>query len=265
MNPSWRISKILFLIGIFILVFLIFNQSKTDLVLKIEASSNREILLSRLNGYEYEISALQKKIKEIEAYGNLQNFQYISFDQIRSKSNINSIINDDNNNLEKKNVELVIVIKSGGPKGFARRSNQRKTWLAALNSLNQSTISYFFALANHTDATQSKQIMEEMQREKDMVLFPDVENDHSKLTLKLLAVMKYVQLRYDYFHLVIVDDDTFVNPFKLIESYPKWPTQNLYSGYYKKNAPVILDTNHPNFEPFYKDSTQFPPVKFFKI
>jgi len=51
-----------------------------------------------------------------------------------------------------------------------------------------------------------------------------------------------------------------VNPFKLIESYPKWPIQNVFSGYYKNQSRVLTDPAYKNYEPHYRDLPSYPPV-----
>lgn len=166
--------------------------------------------------------------------------------------------------LKRKNVEIVIAIKSGGPKGFARREDQRKTWLSALDYLDDSQVSYFFALCNHTNENHSQLIKEEMFREKDMVVFPNIEDRYDKLTLKLLAILKHVYAHFEFRYLVIVDDDTFVNPFALFDLYQTWPKQNYYSGNHMKHSTVITNPKHRNYEPHYADSPYFPPVRKIK-
>jgi hypothetical protein len=237
------------------------NYFVSSFTVKKERSVEENNLLQKLNEYEKEILLLRRKVLEIDEYASFESYS------LMSNNNFTNVENSSKTfisllAIRKRKVEIVIAIKSGGSKGFERRAMQRKTWLSVLNLLDDSQVSYFFALANHSNSQQSDAIKIEMLENNDMIVFPNIQDGYNKLTLKLLAILKHVYAHFEFKYLVIVDDDTFVNSFLLFDLYQSWPTTNYYSGNLMKYSIVITNSQHRNYEEFYTDSPYFPPVSF---
>lgn len=136
---------------------------------------------------------------------------------------------------DKIHTELLIIVFSA-PSNNIQRTTIRNTWLSAKG---QHSFQHYFVIGTASLGSDSKKELDtENALHKDLMLLPAVSDSYSRLSLKLIAALKWSNLHANYTYLLKVDDDTFVHLDALFKLLSLQPSKRLYLGFFDGRAKV---------------------------
>lgn len=138
----------------------------------------------------------------------------------------------------KKVTAFLFVIVLTGPKNFDRRNAMRSTWLN-LTELPSIGRKFVIGTADLSSDAEIK-LNEEQSQHNDLVYLPNLKDDYSKLTLKLLYALTWMNENIEYSFLLKVDDDTFARLDIILQELNTkyFGLHNLYWGFHRGDARV---------------------------
>lgn len=117
------------------------------------------------------------------------------------------------------NLPVFIIVKTT-PNAVVRRSTMRETWLADLAADNR--VQYRFFTEEPKDS-EADALAVEARHEGDIVILNDlVQLAHRHIGPKMLRSFSWVTENYNVSHVIIVDDDTYVNVATFSSDWPTW-------------------------------------------
>ncbi|GLG94204.1 Hexosyltransferase [Gryllus bimaculatus] len=132
---------------------------------------------------------------------------------------------------------LVILILSSFD-NIQRRNVLRNAWLQWCKDME---VKYFFVIATKSiSQSNKKEINNEQDHFKDLMLLESVEDSYGRLTLKVLQAFVWLEENVKYKFTLKCDDDSFVNVqelIKLLKNYEEDP-DHLYLGFFSGHATV---------------------------
>ncbi|XP_046853307.1 beta-1,3-galactosyltransferase 6-like [Xenia sp. Carnegie-2017] len=138
----------------------------------------------------------------------------------------------------KKVTAFLFVLVLTGPKNFDRRNAMRSTWLN-LTELPSIGRKFVIGTADLSSDAEIK-LNEEQSQHNDLVYLPNLKDDYSKLTLKLLYALTWMNENIEYSFLLKVDDDTFARLDIILQELNTkyFGLHNLYWGFHRGDARV---------------------------
>ncbi|XP_069673698.1 beta-1,3-galactosyltransferase 6-like [Periplaneta americana] len=160
--------------------------------------------------------------------------------------NCNNLINGHNrtllsNKYTKSNDILLIILILTSPVNVNRRNIIRDTWLSLFN--NDTVVKHYFVIGSDNLFEDTRlRIEEEQSRYHDLMLLPNVVDNYSSLTRKILEAFLWLHNRRDNFQYMLkCDDDSFVQVDKVVSELKTRKLKSegsLYWGFFNGRAQV---------------------------
>ena len=138
--------------------------------------------------------------------------------------------------LEQLSPNLLLVLIHAKAKGRERRNVIRRSWISCCRHFvppDSAPIQYRFVIGGK-DLSQSvtSQLIEEEEREKDLLIFEDLEDSLRGLTSRTLDMLMYSVQTIQFSYMLKCDDDTFVDVLRIAtELQRRRRKERLYWGY----------------------------------
>lgn len=141
------------------------------------------------------------------------------------------------NKFDKNNL-LILILTS--PKNVNRRNVIRETWLTLYNSTNN--IKHYFVIGiNNLHEGILSSIEAEQFRHHDLLLLPNIIDNYSNLTRKVLETYIWIDKSVNFEFVLKCDDDSFIQIDKVISELKSFSTSQrsgLYWGFFNGRAQV---------------------------
>lgn len=123
---------------------------------------------------------------------------------------------------DRPKVEVFILVKTI-PSAYGRRKVMRETWLNELRKDRGGPEIIYRFFSEEPEASLKDAIEAEMEVEGDFVVLEDLlQKAHRKIGIKMTRSFKWIMGNYSPSHVVMVDDDTYVNLKRLKGDWPTW-------------------------------------------
>lgn len=127
-------------------------------------------------------------------------------------------------NTTRPNLPVFVVVKTV-PAAYERRAVMRETWLKELRATMRTgshDIEYRF-FSEEPSPSQQEDVQAECEKEGDLVIIHNVDQKaHRKIGVKMVRSFKWVVEKYNVSHVVMVDDDSYVNLKRFKGDWPTW-------------------------------------------
>jgi Galactosyltransferase len=150
----------------------------------------------------------------------------------------------------------VFVLVKTTPAAVERRTAMRETWLGDVKGHAEVAYRYF----SDDPAEDERDALEtEARHEGDLVVLDGLRQQaHRQIGAKMVRSFEWIANNWIVGHVVMVDDDTYVNTASLFADYPSWSPDMFYLGLHMDAQPVVTVPANASRVGKYGESHLFP-------